>query len=75
MMNFRKKNQRGNTGKEPISVWIRGGSRIFSRKIFKKEIESFVDLFSRSTKLIFRTLPNHYKDPILAEFCALQVKF
>ena len=31
--------------------------------IFKKKIENFVHLFFRSTKLIFRALPRHYKDP------------
>ena len=32
---------------------------------FQTFIENFADLFFRSTKMIFRAHPEHYKDPIL----------
>ena len=31
--------------------------------------------FLRSTELIFRALPEHLKDPVLAKFCAPQANF
>ena len=41
----------------------RGGSRNFSSgQIFEKKIENFVELFFRSTKLIFRALSNHHEE-------------
>ena len=49
----------------------RGGSRIFSRRgwgaDFHKFFENFVDIFFRSTKLIFLALTEHYDDPILTK--------
>ena len=64
-----------------VLVHIRGRSRIFSRGGgggmggFSKKIESFVDFLFRLTNLIFRALPKHQKDPVLARFCAPQAKF
>ena len=54
-------------------ILFRGGSRIFSRggADFQKIFENFVDLFFRSTKLIFRALPKHCFVPIFGYiFCA-----
>ena len=54
----------------------RGGPRIFSRgeRIFKKIFENFVDLYFRSTELIFRALPKHGFVTVLAKFSAQQAK-
>ena len=55
--------------------WLdfKGVSRIFSRRSgFKKK---FLGLFFRSTKLIFRVLPKHYKIPVLAKNSVPQAKF
>ena len=55
--------------------WLdfKGVSRIFSRRSgFKKKI---LGLFFRSTKLIFRALPKHYKIPVLAKNSVPQAKF
>ena len=50
-----------------------GGSRISlgGSAEFQKIFENFVDLFFffRSTKLIFRALPKHLKDPVVAKIC------
>ena len=48
----------------------RGGGRIF-----KKNVENFVDFFCRPTKLILRALPKHYKNPVLAKISAPQATF
>ena len=54
-----------------VVVETRGGSRIFSMGVdFQKKFENFVELFSRSTKLTFRALPKHEKDPVLVRFSA-----
>ena len=52
---------------QPLLSGPRSGSRIFSRwdADFQRKFENFVDLYFRSTKLIFWSLPDHYKDPIL----------
>ena len=56
------------------SSYNRGASRIFSRgvEIFKKKFKNYVDLFFRATKLIFRALPKHFKDPVLAKISLSQ---
>ena len=55
---------------------FRGGSRIFSRgRIFKKFSKILTTLFFRSTKLIFRALPEHCFAPILAKCSAPQANF
>ena len=51
----------------------RGGFRIFSRRD-QKISKNSINLFFRSTKLIFRALTNHYKDPILTKFSAQQAE-
>ena len=56
----------------------RRGSRNFSRGgggFLKKKNEIFLDLFFRSTKLIFWALPNHYQGTILTKFSAPQKLF
>ena len=56
---------------------FRGGSRIFSRGGggFSKKFPKFWRPFFRSTKLIFRALPNHCFAPILAKFNPPQASF
>ena len=65
-------------------VMIRGGSRIFSRGVFPKKFQKFCRLFFRSTKLIFRAIPENYNNLILtkkfapyaqAKFLKKQVKY
>ena len=63
-----------------IFFWIlsRGGSRVFSGggggggggwvRIFKKIFENFVDLFFRSTELIFQALPERSLVPVWPNF-------
>ena len=41
---------------------------------FSKSFENFVDLFFKSTKLIFRALTNHFKDSILTKLSEPQAK-
>ena len=48
-----------------------GADLEFSSKNFRK----FVDLFFRSTELIFRALPKHCLVPVLAKLSAPQAKF
>ena len=77
-----RSNQRGNlqfstvfypTRINLISWWffstqVRGGSRIFSRRgRISKNFSKNLSTFFRSTKLIFRALPEHYKNPILKQ--------
>ena len=52
------------------TVLFRGGSRIFPRwgMIFNKLSKIFLTFLFRSTKLIFRALPNHCFATILAKF-------
>ena len=52
----------------------RGGSRVFSRGGggFSKYFGKFCPTFFRSTKMIFRALPKHYKDRVLSKFSAQQ---
>ena len=52
-----------------LRLLTRGGSRIFSRAGDFQKIRKFVKRFRRSTKLIFRALPEHCKNPILTKFC------
>ena len=49
---------------------IRGESRIFSRRAEFQKNSKFLSTFFRSTKLIFRALPKHSKDPVLVKFSA-----
>ena len=61
-----------------LHMQVRSGADLgFSRggADFQKIFENFVDLFFRSTKLIFRALPKHCFAPILAKFSAPQAKF
>ena len=46
-----------------------GGGRIFKKKISRifKNFQEFCRPSFKSTKLIFRALPKHYKDPVLAK--------
>ena len=58
------------------NITLNHGSRIFSRGGggFQKIFENFVDLFFRSTELIFRALPKHDLVPVSANFSAQQAK-
>ena len=50
----------------------------FSRRVeadFQKISKNFIDLSVRSPNLIFRALPKHLKEPVLAKFCAPQAYF
>ena len=50
-----------------VFLLSRGGSMIFSSVNFQKHFETFVNLISKSSKLVFRVLPNYCKDLILTK--------
>ena len=52
-----------------ISIDVaRGGSMIFLKGRIFRNFSKILSTFFRTTKLIFRALPEHYKDPILTIF-------
>ena len=55
-----------------LASGVRGN---FSRGGFEKKIEHFVELFFRSTSLIFRALRKNSKDPVLRKFFSPQAVF
>ena len=59
------------TGYPCFVLEARGGSRCFSRGGgFSKKLRNVIDLFLRSTKLIFWALTNHFKEIIWTKLSA-----